>query len=290
LRVARLCGWLAAVAVVIAASQPSIQQAPRQRVGILTLVVDRSGSTLAADLPPTRLDAIREATLGLLDWVPERVRVGLVAFSDEARTLAQPTTDHDAVRARVASLRPNGGTRRPRRRGATRAGAAGRPRPAGQGRRRARRAAGADAAGRRRGAGAARGRSHAVAAAGGLRRPAQPPRCRAAPGALDRVAADRRRRRGRLVALVAMDATGRPTADRRRDSTCRAGTATPTAGPSSPSPPPAGAAAPWSVRPWPSCAATGSWPTSGGRRPTGSASTGLSTCSSPPATFARPNL
>jgi Ca-activated chloride channel homolog len=36
--------------------------------------------------------------------------VGLVAFSDEARTFAQPTTDHDAVRARVASLWPNEGT------------------------------------------------------------------------------------------------------------------------------------------------------------------------------------
>jgi von Willebrand factor type A domain len=110
LRVARLLAWLAVVAVVIAAAQPSIQAPPRERVGILEVVVDRSGSTLAADLAPTRLDAIRQATLALLDRVPEGVQVGLVAFSDEARTLAPPTTDRDAVRARVASLRPNGGT------------------------------------------------------------------------------------------------------------------------------------------------------------------------------------
>ena len=110
LRAARLCAWLAVAAVVVAAAEPSIRTAPRQRVGILELVVDRSGSTRAGDLAPTRLDAIRQATLALLDRVPERVRVGLVAFSDAPVTLARPTTDRDAVRAGLASLSAYGGT------------------------------------------------------------------------------------------------------------------------------------------------------------------------------------
>jgi Ca-activated chloride channel homolog len=110
LRAARLCAWLAVAAVVVAAAEPSIRTAPRQRVGILELVVDRSGSTTAGDLAPTRLDAIRQATLALLDRVPERMRVGLVAFSDKPETLARPTTDRDAVRARLASLSSYGGT------------------------------------------------------------------------------------------------------------------------------------------------------------------------------------
>jgi Ca-activated chloride channel homolog len=110
LRAARLCAWLAVAAVVVAAAEPSIRTAPRQRVGILELVVDRSGSTEAGDVAPTRLGAIRQATLALLDRVPERVRVGLVAFSDEAVTLARPSTDRDAVRAGLASMRPGGGT------------------------------------------------------------------------------------------------------------------------------------------------------------------------------------
>jgi Ca-activated chloride channel homolog len=76
LRAARLCAWLAVAAVVIAAAQPSVQAAPRQRVGILELVVDRSGSTLAGDLAPTRLAAIQQATLELLDRAPKRLRVG----------------------------------------------------------------------------------------------------------------------------------------------------------------------------------------------------------------------
>jgi Ca-activated chloride channel family protein len=86
-RLARLCTWLAVVAVVVAAAQPSIQAAPRQRVGILELVVDRSGSTAAGDLAPTRLGAVQQATLALLHRVPERTRVGLVAFSDKAATV-----------------------------------------------------------------------------------------------------------------------------------------------------------------------------------------------------------
>jgi Ca-activated chloride channel homolog len=110
LRVARLCAWLAVAGVVVAAAEPSINTAPAERVGILQLVVDRSGSTAADDVAPTRLDAIRQATLALLDRVPERVRVGLVAFSDKPETLARPTTDRDAVRARLASLSSYGGT------------------------------------------------------------------------------------------------------------------------------------------------------------------------------------
>jgi Ca-activated chloride channel homolog len=109
LRVARTCAWLAIAGVVIAAAEPSIQPAPRQRVGILELVGDRSGSTAANDLAPTRLGAIQQATLALLDRVPERTRVGLVAFSDKAATLVRPT-DRDAVRDGLASLRPDGGT------------------------------------------------------------------------------------------------------------------------------------------------------------------------------------
>jgi Ca-activated chloride channel family protein len=110
LRAARLCAWLAVAAVVIAAAQPSVQAAPRQRVGILELVVDRSGSTLAGDLAPTRLAAIQQATLELLDRAPKRLRVGVVAFSDKAVTVVRPTTDRDAVRAALTSLRSGGGT------------------------------------------------------------------------------------------------------------------------------------------------------------------------------------
>jgi Ca-activated chloride channel homolog len=110
LRAARLCAWLAVAAVVVAAAEPSMKTAPRQRVGILELVVDRSGSTAAADVAPTRLAAIRQATLALLDRVPEGVRVGLVAFSDQTMTLARPTADREAVRDGLASLWSGGGT------------------------------------------------------------------------------------------------------------------------------------------------------------------------------------
>jgi Ca-activated chloride channel homolog len=72
--------------------------------------MDVSGSMLATDVEPTRLDAAKAAAGTFLDELPERFRVGLVSFSSSATVLASPTEDTDAVRAAVGSLRAEGGT------------------------------------------------------------------------------------------------------------------------------------------------------------------------------------
>jgi Ca-activated chloride channel family protein len=106
----RLVLGLAAVMVVLAAARPTVELDPAQQPSILTLVIDTSGSTMADDLAPSRLQAIQQATDALLDQAPPDLRVGLIRFSEEAETLTRPTTDHHAVRRHLASLVANGGT------------------------------------------------------------------------------------------------------------------------------------------------------------------------------------
>jgi Ca-activated chloride channel homolog len=59
---------------------------------------------------PDRLDAARSAAERFLDKAPDELRVGAVAFSDSARVLQPPTTDHGQVRAALAGLVADGGT------------------------------------------------------------------------------------------------------------------------------------------------------------------------------------
>jgi Ca-activated chloride channel homolog len=109
-RVTRLCVWLAVAGVVLAAARPLVPTQATRHEGILELVVDVSGSTAATDVAPSRLVAMEQAALRLLDQLPPRVRVGLVSFSGSATTLAQPTTDRDLIRRELRSLSAGGAT------------------------------------------------------------------------------------------------------------------------------------------------------------------------------------
>ena len=106
----RLVLGLAVAMVVLAAARPTVEVDPARQPSILSLVVDTSGSTMADDLAPTRLQAIQQAADALLDEAPPDLRVGLIRFSEEAETLTRPTTDHHAVRRQLASLSSYGGT------------------------------------------------------------------------------------------------------------------------------------------------------------------------------------
>ena len=76
----------------------------------VVLVVDVSVSMNATDVAPTRLEAARTAIRSFVDQVPARVKVGLVAFSDEPVVMTTPTTDRRLLRAGIASLPPGYGT------------------------------------------------------------------------------------------------------------------------------------------------------------------------------------
>jgi Ca-activated chloride channel family protein len=101
---------LAACALVLAVARPQVSVAvPVERASVV-LVTDVSGSMDAQDVAPTRLEATRRAAQRFVDEVPDGLRVGLVSFSDSASVLADPTTDHDAVRSSLAGLDAEGAT------------------------------------------------------------------------------------------------------------------------------------------------------------------------------------
>ena len=116
----RTPGWrrhvpLAAYAValtilILALAKPQTTVAvPVERASIM-LTTDYSGSMQATDVPPSRLRAARGAAERFLGQVPDAVRVGLVAFNQNARLVESPTTNRGAVRAAIGALKPSGGT------------------------------------------------------------------------------------------------------------------------------------------------------------------------------------
>jgi Ca-activated chloride channel family protein len=99
---------LATLLVALAKPQTTVAVPTEQaRVMILT---DRSGSMLAKDVAPTRLAAAKKAAATFLDAIPDKVRVGAIAFNQHADVLQSPTSDHDAVREAIRSIHAAGST------------------------------------------------------------------------------------------------------------------------------------------------------------------------------------
>ena len=96
--------------LIVALAKPQTTVAVDVESASIMLVTDYSGSMQATDVAPDRLRASRAAANRFLDKVPPNVRVGLVAFHHQPRTLRSPTTDRDAVRASLEGLAPSGGT------------------------------------------------------------------------------------------------------------------------------------------------------------------------------------
>ena len=103
-----LCLALAALALALARPEATVA-VPNERASVM-LVTDTSGSMNATDVEPSRLSAAKAAGERFLDAVPDRLRVGLVAYAEGTHTVLRPTAEHDEVRATLAGLRADGGT------------------------------------------------------------------------------------------------------------------------------------------------------------------------------------
>jgi Ca-activated chloride channel family protein len=101
---------LALAAGIVALARPQILFAQHQDSGIVMLSVDVSGSMQADDVKPTRMDALKSAVSDFVQKQPNDVKIGLVAFSDQARMLQPPTSDKAAVLQAVDRLKAGGGT------------------------------------------------------------------------------------------------------------------------------------------------------------------------------------
>jgi Ca-activated chloride channel family protein len=101
---------LALAVLVVALARPQASVAVDVERASVVLVTDRSGSMAATDVAPTRLRAALGAADAFLRRVPKQVRVGAVAFNQDAATLQRPTTNRQAVREKLGALVPSGGT------------------------------------------------------------------------------------------------------------------------------------------------------------------------------------
>jgi Ca-activated chloride channel family protein len=101
---------LSVAGLVLALARPETTVAVPVEQASVVLVTDTSRSMTATDVAPDRLDAARAAADRFLDEAPDELRVGAVAFSDSARVLQPPTTDHEQVRAALGGLTADGGT------------------------------------------------------------------------------------------------------------------------------------------------------------------------------------
>lgn len=106
--VALFLAALAALLVGVARPQ-ALVKSPVERATVV-LAMDVSTSMEATDVEPSRLAAARAAGERFLDEIPDDMRVGLVTFSSQAQVLVPPTSDHEAVRAALQTLTPDGGT------------------------------------------------------------------------------------------------------------------------------------------------------------------------------------
>lgn len=78
--------------------------------GTVILVFDVSGSMLADDLKPTRLDAAKAAAREFVARQPAGVQIGVVAFSEASLPVLTPTNDQDAIFGAINRLSPQRGT------------------------------------------------------------------------------------------------------------------------------------------------------------------------------------
>jgi Ca-activated chloride channel family protein len=82
---------------------------PREEATVI-LAMDVSRSMKATDIEPTRLDAARAAAKVFLAEVPEKFRVGVVAFATRAAVGVPPTEDRALVETALDTLTPGEGT------------------------------------------------------------------------------------------------------------------------------------------------------------------------------------
>ncbi len=90
-------GLLALAVLLLAAARPQAKVPVRVEQASVVLVIDRSGSMLATDVPGGRMNAAKQAARRFLTTLPSGVRAGVVGFNQDVQVLQAPTTDTAAA-------------------------------------------------------------------------------------------------------------------------------------------------------------------------------------------------
>jgi Ca-activated chloride channel family protein len=96
--------FLGVAALLAAVARPVFFTRGAAGEATVVLLMDASLSMAASDVPPTRLDAAREAAKRFVQAQPRDVRIAVVAFGGYARVLQPPTTSRDMVKAALGRL------------------------------------------------------------------------------------------------------------------------------------------------------------------------------------------
>jgi Ca-activated chloride channel homolog len=101
---------LALVVAIVAVARPEVAHSVQRKQATVVLVIDTSGSMVANDVRPSRLAAAQEAVSRFLEKLPNNYKVGMVAFSSEARVSMPITDDHSLASQGLDHLNAFGGT------------------------------------------------------------------------------------------------------------------------------------------------------------------------------------
>jgi Ca-activated chloride channel family protein len=110
-RHATMALYFLALALLLAAVSRPIAAVPMPvNKAVVILAVDTSGSMMAPDLEPTRMEAAKAAARTFVDTFPQGPKIGLVSFSTYATLMIPPTPDHEAVKQAIATMKPQEAT------------------------------------------------------------------------------------------------------------------------------------------------------------------------------------
>ncbi|HEY7761440.1 MAG TPA: VWA domain-containing protein [Actinomycetota bacterium] len=82
----------------------------RETAATVVLAIDVSNSMLSTDVKPDRFTAAKDAAISFLDEVPRGFRVGVVTFSGDATTVAEPAERRAETAEAIRSLSASRGT------------------------------------------------------------------------------------------------------------------------------------------------------------------------------------
>jgi len=78
--------------------------------GIVIVTLDVSASMWATDMFPSRMEAAKQAAQVFVNALPEKMRVGVVSFSETSYLNQVPTTDRPKILNAIKKLAPRSGT------------------------------------------------------------------------------------------------------------------------------------------------------------------------------------
>lgn len=96
--------------LILALARPQTEVSLPTIEGTVILAFDVSGSMVATDIQPTRLEAAKAAARSFIERQPDTLLIGIVAFSNGGLAVQAPTNNQDLLLKTIDRLSPQRGT------------------------------------------------------------------------------------------------------------------------------------------------------------------------------------